>query len=119
MIKKAIQGNPLPVYGEGRNVRDWIYVSDHCRAIDVILHKGADGNVYNVGGNEEWRNIDLVRLICRKLDVPESQIVHVEDRKGHDLRYAIDSSKLQTELGWKAKVPFEDGLAKTVQWYLG
>lgn len=107
----------LPVYGQGLNVRDWIYVEDHCRAIDLILQKGRVGEIYNIGGNNEWRNIDIVKLICKELDKPESLISYVEDRKGHDLRYAIDASKIRTELGWEPQISFEKGMRKTIQWY--
>ena len=118
MIVNALHDKPLPVYGEGLNVRDWLYVEDHCRAIDLILRKGKPGEVYNVGGHNEMRNIDIVRLICRELGKPESLIAHVTDRKGHDLRYAIDPAKIQRELGWSPETKFADGLKRTVQWYL-
>ncbi|MBP8594963.1 MAG: dTDP-glucose 4,6-dehydratase [Ruminococcus sp.] len=118
MIANALNDKPLPVYGEGLNVRDWLYVEDHCRAIDLILSKGSVGQVYNVGGHNEMRNIDIVRLICRELGKPESLIVHVDDRKGHDLRYAIDPTKISRELGWLPETKFEDGLKKTIRWYL-
>lgn len=118
MIVNCLVNKPLPVYGEGLNIRDWLYVEDHCRAIDLILHKGTAGEVYNVGGNNEMHNIDIVKLVCRELGRPESLITHVEDRKGHDLRYAIDAAKLQRELGWKPETKFEDGIQKTIQWYL-
>jgi dTDP-glucose 4,6-dehydratase len=117
---------PIPVYGKGENVRDWLYVVDHACAIDIIFHNGKVGETYTIGGNNEWTNIDLIRLLCRimdkKLDRPQGEseklITFVKDRAGHDLRYAIDSSKLQTELGWKPSVTFEEGLEKTVDWYL-
>ena len=118
MITHARKEKPLPVYGEGKNIRDWIYVEDHCRAVDMILRKGKDGEVYNVGGHNERRNIDIVTLICKTLGKPESLITYVTDRKGHDLRYAIDAEKIESELGWKPKMPFEEGLNKTIQWYL-
>ena len=118
MISNALHDRPLPVYGSGLNVRDWLYVEDHCRAIDLILRRGRPGEVYNVGGHNEMRNIDIVKLICRELGRPESLITCVEDRKGHDLRYAIDPSKLQRELGWKPETRFEDGVRETIQWYL-
>ena len=118
MIVNAMNDQPLPVYGEGRNVRDWLYVEDHCSAIDLIVRKGRPGTVYNIGGRNEMRNIDIVRLICRELGKPESLITHVKDRPGHDLRYAIDSAKLQKELGWSPETPFEDGMRKTIRWYL-
>lgn len=116
----------LPVYGKGENVRDWLWVVDHARAIDVIYHKGRKGETYNVGGNNEWKNIDLIRTLCRIMDhklgrepgESEKLITFVKDRAGHDLRYAIDSSKLQQELGWEPSVDFEEGLDKTVDWYL-
>lgn len=118
MIFKALTDEPLPVFGQGLNVRDWLYVDDHCRAIDLILHKGCVGEIYNIGGHNEMRNIDIVRLICHELGKPESLITFVEDRKGHDLRYAIDPSKIHRELGWLPETKFEDGLKRTIQWYL-
>lgn len=117
MITLALQEKSLPVYGKGVNVRDWIYVADHCRAIDLILHKGRVGQIYNVGANQEMRNIDVVKLICKELDKSEDLITFVEDRKGHDLRYAVDATKIRQELGWTATVGFEEGLKKTVAWY--
>ncbi len=125
-INNIRHNKPLPVYGKGENVRDWLYVVDHARAIDLIFHRGKDGETYNIGGNNEWKNIDLIRLLCRVLDEklgrPEGTsaqlITYVKDRAGHDLRYAIDSSKLQNELGWMPSVTFEEGLAITVDWYL-
>lgn len=118
MIANALADKPLPVYGQGLNVRDWLYVEDHCKAIDLILHKGRIGEVYNVGGHNEMRNIDIVKLICRALGKPESLITYVADRKGHDMRYAIDPTKIHTELGWLPETKFEDGIQKTIQWYL-
>jgi dTDP-glucose 4,6-dehydratase len=117
---------PIPVYGKGENIRDWLYVIDHARAIDSIFHKGIQGETYNIGGNNEWKNIDLIRLLCqimdkklgRKQGESEKLITFVTDRAGHDLRYAIDSSKLQNNLSWKPSVTFEIGLEKTVEWYL-
>ncbi|MCW8820576.1 MAG: dTDP-glucose 4,6-dehydratase [Ignavibacteriaceae bacterium] len=117
---------PLPVYGKGENVRDWLWVVDHARAIDIIYHNGKPGETYNIGGNNEWTNIALIRLLCgimdRKLGRPEGEseklITYVTDRAGHDFRYAIDSSKLQRELGWTPSLQFEEGLEKTVDWYL-
>lgn len=117
---------PVPVYGKGENIRDWLYVIDHAEAIDLIYHKGKDGETYNIGGNNEWRNIDLIHQLCKTMDeklvreAGESAklITFVKDRAGHDMRYAIDSSKLQNELGWKPSLQFEEGLAKTVDWYL-
>lgn len=117
-IANALNDKPLPVYGNGLNVRDWLYVEDHCRAIDLIVRKGREGEVYNVGGHNEMSNIEIVRLICRALDKPESLITYVGDRKGHDLRYAIDASKLGKELGWKPETMFAQGIEKTIQWYL-
>ena len=118
MIANALNDKPLPVYGEGINVRDWLYVEDHCRAIDLIVHNGNIGEVYNVGGHNEMRNIDIVKLICKALDKPESLIVHVADRKGHDMRYAIDPTKIHNELGWLPETKFADGIKKTIKWYL-
>ena len=116
----------LPVYGKGENVRDWLYVKDHANAIDLIFHKGRTGETYNVGGNNEWKNIDLIKLLCKIMDdklnrkegTSEQLVTYVKDRAGHDLRYAIDSSKLQNELGWNPSLVFEEGLDKTVDWYL-
>ena len=118
MIANALADKPLPVYGNGENVRDWLYVEDHCRAVDLIIHAGKVGEVYNVGGHNEKRNIDIVRIICQELGKPESLIVHVEDRKGHDRRYAIDPAKIHRELGWLPETKFEDGIKKTIKWYL-
>lgn len=118
MIINALHDKPLPVYGDGLNVRDWLYVEDHCRAIDLILHKGTVGEVYNVGGHNEMKNIDIVKLICRTLGKPESLIQFVTDRKGHDRRYAIDPTKIHRELGWLPKTKFVDGIQKTIQWYV-
>lgn len=118
MISNALHDKPLPVYGEGINVRDWLYVEDHCRAIDLILHRGKEGEVYNVGGHNEMKNIDIVRLICKELKKPESLISFVTDRKGHDMRYAIDPEKIHRELGWLPETNFADGIRKTIQWYL-
>lgn len=126
MINNIINSKPLPVYGKGANIRDWLYVEDHARAIDVIFHKGKPGEVYNIGGNNEWKNIDLVKLLCGVMDkklnraagTSEKLITYVTDRLGHDMRYAIDSSKLQKELGWKPSLDFPEGLERTVDWYL-
>ena len=118
MIINALNDKPLPVYGEGINVRDWLYVEDHCEAIDAVLHGGRVGEVYNVGGHNEMRNIDIVKLICKALGKPESLITHVTDRKGHDMRYAIDPTKIHEELGWLPKTRFADGIQKTIAWYL-
>ncbi len=118
MIANALNDKPLPVYGEGVNVRDWLYVEDHCKAIDLILHKGKVGEVYNIGGHNEMKNIDIVKIICKALDKPESLITYVTDRKGHDMRYAIDPTKIHTELGWLPETNFNDGIQKTIKWYL-
>ena len=118
MIINALHDKSLPVYGDGLNVRDWLYVEDHCRAIDLILQKGRVGEVYNVGGHNEMRNIDIVKLICKELGKPESLIHYVTDRKGHDRRYAIDPTKIHEELGWLPETKFADGIKKTIQWYL-
>ena len=118
MIANALADKPLPVYGNGENVRDWLYVEDHCRAIDLIIHNDKVGEVYNVGGHNEKRNIDIVRIICQELGKPEGLIVHVEDRRGHDRRYAIDPAKIHRELGWLPETKFEDGIKKTIKWYL-
>ena len=108
----------LPVYGKGENVRDWLYVGDHCRAIDLVVNHGRIGEVYNIGGHNEMRNIDIVRLICRKLGKPERLITYVADRQGHDLRYAIDPTKIHNELGWSPETTFDEGIKKTVDWYM-
>ncbi len=118
IIANALNDKPLPVYGEGINVRDWLYVEDHCKAIDLILHNGKVGEVYNIGGHNEMRNIDIVKLICKELGKPESLITYVTDRKGHDMRYAIDPTKIHNELGWLPETKFADGIKKTIQWYL-
>ncbi len=118
MIINCLHDKPLPVYGEGLNVRDWLYVEDHCKAIDLVLHKGRIGEVYNIGGHNEMRNIDIVRLICAELHKPESLITHVTDRKGHDMRYAIDPTKIHKELGWLPETKFENGIRQTISWYL-
>ena len=118
MIINALHDKPLPVYGEGINVRDWLYVEDHCKAIDLVIHKGKVGEVYNIGGHNEMRNIDIVKLICKELGKPESLITYVTDRKGHDMRYAIDPTKIHSELGWLPETKFADGIKKTIKWYL-
>ena len=118
MISNGLNDKPLPVYGAGLNVRDWLYVEDHCKAIDLIVRKGREGEVYNIGGHNEMRNIDIVKEICREMGKPESLITYVEDRKGHDLRYAIDPTKIHRELGWEPETRFESGLKQTIQWYL-
>jgi dTDP-glucose 4,6-dehydratase len=126
VINNIKNSNPIPVYGKGENIRDWLYVEDHARAIDTIFHQGRIGETYTIGGNNEWKNIDLIRLLCRYMDeklkrapgTSEKLITFVTDRAGHDLRYAIDSSKLHKELGWEPSLTFEKGLSKTVDWYL-
>lgn len=118
MIINALNEKSLPVYGRGLNVRDWLYVEDHCKAIDLILHEGTVGEVYNIGGHNEKTNIDIVKTILKLLDKPESLITYVADRKGHDMRYAIDPTKIHNELGWLPETKFDDGIKKTVQWYL-
>lgn len=125
-INNIRKGKPLPVYGKGDNVRDWLYVVDHARAIDLIFHKGNDGDTYNIGGFNEWRNIDLIRVVIKTVDrllgnpegTSDHLITYVTDRAGHDLRYAIDSRKLKDELGWEPSLQFEEGIEKTVRWYL-
>jgi dTDP-glucose 4,6-dehydratase len=118
MVTNALEGKELPVYGDGQNIRDWLYVEDHCAAIDLVLHKGKPGEVYNVGGHNEKRNIDIVELIVDTLGKSRNLIKHVSDRLGHDRRYAIDPTKIETELGWKPQYTFETGIKKTIQWYL-
>lgn len=118
MIANALNDKALPVYGEGLNVRDWLYVDDHCKAIDMIIHNGKVGEVYNIGGHNEKRNIDIVKIICKELDKSEDLITYVTDRKGHDMRYAIDPTKIHGELGWLPETMFEEGIKKTIQWYL-
>lgn len=126
-INNIITQKSLPVYGAGINVRDWLWVEDHARAIDVIFHKGEHGETYNIGGHNEWRNIDLIKLLCKLVDekvgneigTSEKLITYVKDRAGHDFRYAIDASKLEKELGWGPSLQFEEGLSKTIDWYLG
>ncbi len=125
-INNIRHGKPLPVYGKGENVRDWLYVEDHARAIDTIFHRGKDGETYNIGGFNEWKNIDIVKVLIKTVDrllgnapgTSEHLITYVTDRPGHDLRYAIDSTKLKTELGWEPSLQFEEGIEKTVRWYL-
>ena len=125
-IRNLVDRKPLPVYGQGTNVRDWLYVGDHVRAIDTILHRGRVGETYNIGGHNEWRNIDLVRVMCqtmdRKLDRPtgtsEELITYVTDRAGHDQRYAIDAGKIERELGWTPEIQFAEGIERTIDWYL-
>jgi len=126
MINNILKGKPLPVYGKGENVRDWLYVVDHARAIDMVFHKGKNGETYNIGGFNEWKNIDIVHLLCRVMDKKMNQaegsaanlITFVTDRAGHDHRYAIDANKIMHELGWEPSLQFEEGLEKTIDWYL-
>ena len=126
LINNIVNNKPLPIYGKGENVRDWLFVNDHVRAIDVIFHKGKLGDTYNIGGFNEWKNIDLIKIIIKSVDrklgreegASEKLITYVKDRAGHDLRYAIDSSKLKNELGWEPSLQFEEGIEKTVKWYL-
>ena len=118
MIINALHDKPLPVYGDGKNVRDWLYVEDHCKAIDMIIHADCVGETYNVGGHNEMANIDIVKLILKELGKPESLITFVEDRKGHDRRYAIDPTKIKTQLGWEPETKFDNGIVKTIKWYL-
>ena len=125
-INNIVKNKPLPVYGKGENVRDWLFVKDHARAIDVIFHKGKLGETYNIGGFNEWKNIDLVKVIIKTVDrqlgreegTSDKLVTYVTDRAGHDLRYAIDSTKLKEELGWEPSLQFEEGIDKTVKWYL-
>ena len=126
MIHNILNNKPLPVYGKGENVRDWLFVVDHARAIDTVFHNGKEGETYNIGGFNEWKNIDIVMLVCKTMDeklgrepgTSEKLITYVTDRAGHDLRYAIDSTKIMNELGWKPSLQFEEGLEKTVDWFL-
>lgn len=118
MISRALNDESLPVYGKGENVRDWLYVEDHCSAIDLIIHNGRVGEVYNIGGHNERTNLEVVKTILVQLDKPESLIHYVTDRPGHDMRYAIDPTKIHDELGWKPKTMFDDGIKLTIQWYL-
>lgn len=118
MIKLAVNNEKLPVYGNGKNIRDWLYVEDHCEAIDLVFEKGKSGQRYNIGGHNEKRNIDIVKLILKQLGKSEDLITYVEDRRGHDYRYAIDPTKISHELGWEPKTKFEDGIIKTIDWYI-
>ncbi|MCM3338828.1 dTDP-glucose 4,6-dehydratase [Paenibacillus sp. MER TA 81-3] len=118
MIANALNDMQLPIYGDGLNIRDWLYVEDHCSAIDLVIHKGSNGEIYNVGGNNERTNIHIVRTILEQLGKPESLIKYVEDRLGHDRRYGIDATKITAELGWKPKHTFETGIEETISWYL-
>ncbi len=118
VITNALEGRELPIYGDGLNIRDWIYVDDHSRALDLVLHRGREGEIYNIGGRSEQTNLEIVKLIVRELGKPESLITFVRDRPGHDRRYAIDPGKLREELGWEPQTSFQEGLQKTVRWYL-
>ena len=118
MIANCLADKPLPVYGQGLNVRDWLYVEDHCKAVDLVMRRGTVGQVYNIGGHNEMRNIDIVRLICQELHKPESLITYVKDRKGHDMRYAIDPTKIHRDLDWLPDTKFDDGIVQTIRWYL-
>ncbi|HEV8080703.1 MAG TPA: dTDP-glucose 4,6-dehydratase [Chitinophagaceae bacterium] len=125
-INNILNNKPLPIYGKGENVRDWLFVEDHVKAIDVIFHKGKVGETYNIGGHNEWKNIDIIKELCKQMDeklgrengTSEKLITFVKDRAGHDMRYAIDATKLKNELGWKPSLQFEEGLSKTIDWYL-
>lgn len=118
MISRALADQALPVYGDGMNIRDWLYVEDHCSAIDLVIHKGVNGEVYNIGGNNERTNVHIVKTVLEELRKPESLITYVQDRPGHDRRYGIDPTKITRELGWKPKHTFETGIKETIQWYL-
>ncbi|MEF9878781.1 MAG: GDP-mannose 4,6-dehydratase, partial [Clostridia bacterium] len=118
MISRALKEQPLPVYGKGENVRDWLFVEDHCAAIDLVIRLGREGEVYNVGGHNERTNLEVVKTILRELKKPESLITYVTDRPGHDRRYAIDPEKIHKELGWLPQTKFEDGIRETIRWYL-
>ncbi|KYD19083.1 dTDP-glucose 4,6-dehydratase [Saccharococcus caldoxylosilyticus] len=118
MITNALEGKELPIYGDGQNIRDWLHVKDHCAAIDLVIHKGRSGEVYNIGGHNERTNNEIVHLIVEKLGVSKDLIKYVADRPGHDRRYAIDPTKIMTELGWKPQYTFEKGIAETIQWYI-
>ena len=118
LISKALQYQSLPIYGDGGNIRDWLYVEDHCAAIDLVLHHGKPGEIYNIGGNNEWSNLDLTKEILSLLDKPVSLIEFVKDRPGHDRRYAIDATKIRQQLSWKPQYSFEKGIRQTINWYL-
>lgn len=118
MISKALADESLPIYGDGLNIRDWLYVEDHCSAIDLVIHQGRNGEVYNIGGNNERTNLQIVKTILQELGKPESLITYIKDRPGHDRRYGIDPTKTMSELGWKPKYSFETGIKETIQWYL-
>ncbi|HON10230.1 MAG TPA: dTDP-glucose 4,6-dehydratase [Chitinispirillaceae bacterium] len=116
-ITNALRDLPLPVYGDGKNIRDWLFVKDHCAAVELVLREGVPGRVYNIGGSNEWQNIDIVKLICTELGKPHSLITFVKDRLGHDRRYAIDATRIRTELNWSPSVSFEQGIKETIRWY--
>lgn len=118
MISRSLNDESLPVYGTGENVRDWLYVEDHCSAIDLIIHNGKDGEVYNIGGHNEKTNLEVVESILKELNKPKSLITFVNDRAGHDMRYAIDATKMKTELGWEPKILFDEGIKETIKWYI-
>ena len=118
VISRALNDEEIPVYGKGENVRDWLYVTDHCSAIDLVVRKGREGEVYNIGGHNERTNLEVVKTILKALNKPESLIKYVTDRPGHDLRYAMDPTKIETELGWKPEYTFDTGIPVTIQWYL-
>lgn len=118
MIQKALKNEPLPVYGNGSNVRDWLYVGDHCNAIDLIVRNGKDGEVYNIGGHNERSNLEVVKTILKALNKPKTLITYVKDRPGHDLRYAMDPTKIETELGWKPEYNFDSGIQEIIKWNL-
>jgi dTDP-glucose 4,6-dehydratase len=118
MVTNALEGKDLPIYGDGKNIRDWLHVKDHCTAIDLVIHKGEPGEIYNIGGHNERTNNEIVHLIVEKLNAPKELIKYVEDRLGHDRRYAIDPTKLTTELGWEPKYTFDTGIVETIQWYI-
>ena len=116
-IQKLLKGEKVPVYGDGSNIRDWLHVTDHCRAVDLILHEGKIGEIYNVGANNEHSNLEITKKMLQILGLPEDRIEFVKDRPGHDIRYAIDAAKIQNELGWKSEVDFEEGFHETIEWY--
>ena len=117
-ISKLLKGEKVPLYGDGLNIRDWLYVYDHCRAIDTVLHKGREGEVYNIGGHNEKSNIEITKIILKEMGRDENSIEYVKDRLGHDRRYAIDNTKITTELGWEPSLTFEEGIKLTINWYL-
>ncbi|HUZ46434.1 MAG TPA: dTDP-glucose 4,6-dehydratase [Terriglobia bacterium] len=118
LISRALENQSIPIYGDGLQVRDWIFVADHCRALDAVLHHGREGEIYNIGAGNEWPNLEIARQILRRLHKPDSLLKYVQDRPGHDRRYSLDSRKIETELGWKPETSFEEGLASTIDWYV-